>query len=58
MRVQPPPPIIESGVDMALLKSVGLHITSIPAEVVKAHPVVERTYAARKKGIENGDAIE
>lgn len=58
LRVAPRPPAIDSGVSMQTLRVFGTHITAIPAEVAKAHPVVERTYAARRKGIDSGDAIE
>lgn len=53
-----PPPVLETGVDIDTLRSVGLHISTIPSEMKKAHPVVVRTYAHRKKGVENGDAVE
>ncbi|CCW60986.1 unnamed protein product [Phytomonas sp. EM1] len=53
-----PPPAIITGENAELLKTVGLHVATIPREMKKAHPVVERTFANRNKGIQNGDAIE
>lgn len=53
-----PPPAVETGVDIETLRLVGLHLSSIPKEMQKVHPVVERTYAARRKGVEGGDAVE
>ncbi|EPY27310.1 2-oxoglutarate dehydrogenase E1 component [Strigomonas culicis] len=52
------PKPIETAVNAQVLRRVGTHITSIPKEMQEAHPVVQRTYAARQKGIENGDAVE
>ncbi|KAG5501438.1 hypothetical protein JKF63_03251 [Porcisia hertigi] len=57
-RVLPPVPAVETGVDAKTLRAAGVHLASIPKEMQKPHPVVERTYAARKKGTEQGDAIE
>ncbi|KPI84703.1 putative 2-oxoglutarate dehydrogenase subunit [Leptomonas seymouri] len=57
-RVPAPVPAVDTGVDISTLQSVGVHLATVPKEVQKAHPVVERTYAARKKGTEHGDAIE
>ncbi|SCU71347.1 2-oxoglutarate dehydrogenase E1 component, putative [Trypanosoma equiperdum] len=52
------PKAVETGVDIEVLRRVGLHVTTIPSEVKKVHPVVERTYAARKKAIESGEGAE
>ncbi|KAG5475320.1 hypothetical protein LSCM1_03433 [Leishmania martiniquensis] len=57
-RVPPPISAVETGVEIKTLRSAGVHLASIPKEMQKPHPVVERTYAARKKGTEQGDAIE
>ncbi|CCW71100.1 unnamed protein product [Phytomonas sp. Hart1] len=53
-----PPPAVITGENYDILKSVGLHIATIPKAMKKPHPVVERTFANRKKGIENGNAVE
>lgn len=53
-----PVPAVETGVDLNVLRETGVHLATIPKEMQKPHPVVERTYAARKKGTEAGDAIE
>eukprot|EP00796_Vickermania_ingenoplastis_P008719 gene8722-6128_t len=59
---KPPPtptvPAVETGVKMDILKSIGGHLASIPKEVKVPHPVVKRTYEARKAGIESGNGIE
>ncbi|KAK7201767.1 2-oxoglutarate dehydrogenase subunit [Novymonas esmeraldas] len=57
---QVPAPVsaVETGVDVKMLRNAGVHLATIPKEMQKPHPVVERTYAARKKGTEQGDAIE
>ncbi|ORC91674.1 2-oxoglutarate dehydrogenase subunit [Trypanosoma theileri] len=52
------PEAVETGVDIELLRKVGLHITTIPSGVKKVHPVVQRTYAARKKAIESEEGVE
>ncbi|KAH9593049.1 Transketolase-like [Trypanosoma melophagium] len=52
------PEAVKTGVDIELLRKVGLHITSIPSGVKKVHPVVHRAYAARKKAIESGEGAE
>ncbi|KAL7703452.1 2-oxoglutarate dehydrogenase E1 component [Lotmaria passim] len=57
-RVPQPVPAVDTGVDVNTLRVVGVHLATVPKEMQKVHPVVERTYAARKKGTENGDAIE
>ncbi|KAG5499237.1 hypothetical protein JIQ42_04050 [Leishmania sp. Namibia] len=57
-RVPPPISAVETGVETKTLRAAGVHLASIPKEMQKPHPVVERTYAARKKGTEQGDAIE
>ncbi|XQJ28062.1 2-oxoglutarate dehydrogenase subunit, putative [Leishmania guyanensis] len=57
-RVPRPAPAVETGVEAQTLRAAGVHLASIPKEMQKPHPVVERTYAARKKGTEQGDAIE
>lgn len=56
--VQPPVPAIETGVSKENLKKIGLHLTAIPPEVKNPHPVVRRTYEARRSGIEKGDGVE
>ncbi|KPA80900.1 putative mitochondrial 2-oxoglutarate dehydrogenase E1 component [Leptomonas pyrrhocoris] len=56
--VPAPVPAVDTGVDINTLRSVGIHLATVPKGIQKAHPVVERTYAARKKGTEHGDAIE
>lgn len=57
----PPPipkvPAVKTGVKMETLKKVGLHLTTIPKEV-KPHPVVKRTYDARRAAIESGSGVE
>ncbi|GET89734.1 2-oxoglutarate dehydrogenase E1 component, putative [Leishmania tarentolae] len=57
-RVPPPVLPVDTGVETETLRAAGVRLATIPKEMQKAHPVVERTYAARKKGTEQGDAIE
>ncbi|KEG13589.1 2-oxoglutarate dehydrogenase subunit [Trypanosoma grayi] len=52
------PAPVETGVDIDVLRRVGMHITTIPSDVKKPHPVLQRTYAARKKAIELGEGAE
>ncbi|EKF32027.1 2-oxoglutarate dehydrogenase subunit, putative [Trypanosoma cruzi marinkellei] len=52
------PKAVETGVEMGTLRKVGMHITTIPIGVKKAHPVLQRTYTARRKAIESGEGIE
>lgn len=52
------PAAIKTGVDMDILRKVGMHITTIPTSVKRPHPVLQRTYAARKKAIESGEGAE
>ncbi|RNF17294.1 oxoglutarate dehydrogenase (succinyl-transferring) [Trypanosoma conorhini] len=52
------PKAVETGVEMETLRKVGMHITTIPAAVRRAHPVLQRTYAMRRKAIESGDGVE
>lgn len=52
------PAAVETGVDIDTLRAVGIKITTIPNTVKKAHPVLQRTYAARKKAIESGEGVE
>ncbi|RNC34164.1 putative 2-oxoglutarate dehydrogenase subunit, partial [Trypanosoma cruzi] len=52
------PKAVETGVEMSTLRKVGMHITTIPIGVKKAHPVLQRTYTARRKAIESGEGIE
>lgn len=57
-RVPAPVSAVDTGVETKTLRALGMHLATIPREMQKPHPVVERTYAARKKGTEQGDAIE
>lgn len=52
------PAAVETGVDIDILRNVGMQITTIPSSVKKVHPVLQRTYAARKKAIESGEGAE
>lgn len=56
----PKPPVVsavKTGVKKALLRDIGLKLTTIPDHVTP-HPVVKRTYEARHAGIESGDGVE
>ncbi|CCD16815.1 unnamed protein product, partial [Trypanosoma congolense IL3000] len=52
------PQAVVTGVDVETLRKVGMHITTIPSEMQKVHPVVQRTYAGRQKAIVSGEGIE
>ncbi|KAG8344944.1 Dehydrogenase E1 component Transketolase pyrimidine binding domain [Trypanosoma vivax] len=54
----PLPVVPKTGVDWELLQRVGLHVTGIPSEMKKTHPVVQRTYSSRRSAIEAGEGIE
>lgn len=51
-------PPVNTGVPLEKLREVGRHLNTIPPQMEKAHPVVERSYAARKKGMEDDQGVE
>lgn len=50
-------PAVSTGIKKEELVKLGLGLTAIPKEVVP-HPVVKRTYEARRAGVESGSGIE
>lgn len=50
-------PIYKTGVEMATLKSIGKAISEVPADF-HVHPVLSRILKARKKAVDDGDAID